>query len=313
MKKTNEIKFSSYGVWDLLRKVYRDKEELLPRLGFNKYEEFLDWMKTGDQDTQDEMEEIITKYEMEKASPMNEDKLKQTIREEIKRILSKDINESYQIPSISPSAGGGGGRRYIPSQLPFPARDRKKFGSHIVYNPGNGTVYVSAVLYNNLVKGYAHNPAIKKMIMDIPMMIKQLLNKPEHYGPTVELPKEHRVYHPFNAPVAKAKASKFTKAGKKYWDEGDLLFPNLNIQKYKGDLSENSDHNKNSMIRGMISMLKDPEIKNASFKDLMDLNIAMQQLFPDPVHVQPGTASNTAAIQAMIDLDIEKGRRPDLD
>jgi hypothetical protein len=29
MKQTNEIKFSSYGVWDLLRKVYQNKEELL--------------------------------------------------------------------------------------------------------------------------------------------------------------------------------------------------------------------------------------------------------------------------------------------
>jgi hypothetical protein len=42
MKQTNEIKFSSYGVWDLLRKVYQNKEELLPKLGFNTYEEFLD-------------------------------------------------------------------------------------------------------------------------------------------------------------------------------------------------------------------------------------------------------------------------------
>ena len=60
-------------------------------------------------------------------------------------------------------------------------------------------------------------------------------------------------------------------------------------------------------------MLKDPEIKNASFEDLADLNIAMQQLFPAPVHVQPGTDSNSAAIQAMIDADREKGRRPNLD
>lgn len=86
----NEIKFSSYGVWDLLRKVYQNKEELLPRLGFKKYEDFLDWMKTGDQDTQDEMEAIVAKYENEKTSPMTENKLKQTIKEEIKRILSED-------------------------------------------------------------------------------------------------------------------------------------------------------------------------------------------------------------------------------
>ena len=67
------------------------------------------------------------------------------------------------------------------------------------------------------------------------------------------------------------------------------------------------------MIRGMMSMLKDPEIRKASFEDLMNLNIAMQQLFPAPVHVQPGTDSNSAAIQAMIDADRERGRRPNLD
>ena len=91
MKKTNEIKFNSYGVWDLLRKVYQNKKELLPKLGFKKYEEFLDWMKTGDQDTQDEFESIIKKHETEKIIPMTENKLKQTIKEEIKRILTKNM------------------------------------------------------------------------------------------------------------------------------------------------------------------------------------------------------------------------------
>ena len=91
LKQTNEIKFSSYGVWELLRKVYQDKEELLPKLGFKKYEDFLDWMKTGDQDTQDEFESIVAKHEKEKMTPMTENKLKQTIKEEIKRILSENM------------------------------------------------------------------------------------------------------------------------------------------------------------------------------------------------------------------------------
>tara|TARA_R110002020_G_scaffold194593_1_gene395472 strand:- start:69 stop:773 length:705 start_codon:yes stop_codon:yes gene_type:complete len=102
MKKTNEIKFSSYGVWDLLRKVYQNKETLLPKLGFKKYEDFLDWMKTGDQDTQDEFESIVAKHETENLTPMTENKLKQTIKEEIIRILSEDIEESYQLYNINP-------------------------------------------------------------------------------------------------------------------------------------------------------------------------------------------------------------------
>jgi hypothetical protein len=61
-------------------------------------------------------------------------------------------------------------------------------------------------------------------------MVKQILNKPDNYGPTTELPKEFRVYHPLNAEVEKAKADQFNQAGdKQYWAEGDFLIPNLNI------------------------------------------------------------------------------------
>jgi hypothetical protein len=66
--------------------------------------------------------------------------------------------------------------------------------------------------------------------MDIPPMVKQLLNKPDNYAPTVELPKQFKVYHPFKASVEKAKEDKFNKAGdKQYWSAGDFLFPNLNV------------------------------------------------------------------------------------
>jgi hypothetical protein len=103
---------------------------------------------------------------------------------------------------------------------------RKRFGDHIVFS--NGTLYISAILFNNLVKGYANQPAIKKLLMDIPMPIKQMLNKTENYGSTVELPKQYKIYHPFKATVEKAKEDKFNKAGnKQYWSAGDLLIPNL--------------------------------------------------------------------------------------
>jgi hypothetical protein len=69
--------------------------------------------------------------------------------------------------------------------------------------------------------------------MDIPMMVKQLINKTENYGRPVELPKQFKMYLPFKAPVEKAKEDKFNKAGdKQYWAEGDFLFPNLNKEKY---------------------------------------------------------------------------------
>jgi hypothetical protein len=163
----------------------------------------------------------------------------QTLREVVRKMIAEELGEAYQMPSVNTSGRGGeGGRRFIPNQLPFPQNIRKRFGEHIVFNPGNGTLYISAVLYNNLVKGYSDQPALKKLIGDIPSMVKQILNKPDNYGPTVNLndnlpahlKKEFEKYHPLNAKVEKAKADQFNKAGdKQYWAEGDFLIPNLNI------------------------------------------------------------------------------------
>jgi hypothetical protein len=99
-----------------------------------------------------------------------------------------------------------------------------------VYNPSSKTLYISQILYNNLVKGYGDQPAIKKLIMDIPPMVKQILNKPDNYGSLTKLPKEFQTYLPLNAEVEKAKADKFNKDGtKQYWSESDFLIPNLNV------------------------------------------------------------------------------------
>jgi hypothetical protein len=155
-----------------------------------------------------------------------------SIRKAIQEMIDAELEEAYQMPSVNTSGRGAGkgGRRFIPNQLSFPQNIRRRFGEHIVFNPGSGTLYISDILYNNLVKGYANQPAIKKLIMDIPPMVKQILNKPDNYGPTTELPKEFRVYHPLNAEVEKAKADQFNQAGdKQYWAEGDFLIPNLNI------------------------------------------------------------------------------------
>jgi len=164
------------------------------------------------------------------ADDLYERKLRKVIRE----MIDSELEEAYQMPSISTAniSGGEGGKRFIPTKLPFPVNIRKRFGDHMVFNPVSGTFYISDILYNNLVKGYANQPAIKKLIMDIPQMVKQVLNKPDNYGPTVNLPKEFKVYHPLNAEVEKAKEDKFNKARtKQYWSEGDFLFPNLNVMR----------------------------------------------------------------------------------
>jgi hypothetical protein len=171
--------------------------------------------------------EAELKRRKEAGEPLEEIKLREVIRE----MIDAELEEAYQMPSVNVSnTSGGSGKRFIPKQLPFPVNIRKRFGDHMIYNPGNGTFYISDILYNNLVKGYANQPAIKKLIMDIPPMVKQLLNKPENFDSIVELPKQFKTYHPFKAPVDKAKEDKFNKAGdKQYWSEGDFLFPNLNI------------------------------------------------------------------------------------
>ena len=196
-------------------------------------------------------------------SNMNESKLRKVIRE----IIDEEIEEvrgggNYGILTINPS-GGGGGRRFIPDQIALPSNIRKRFGDHMVYNPGNGTFYISQILYNNLIKGYSDQPAIKKLIMDIPMMAKQLLNKTENYGPSVNLPKEFKTYMPFIAPVEKAKEDKFNKAGdKQYWSEGDFLFPNLNKEKYsspEGDSEELAESLMESVEKDLAQINKEAE------------------------------------------------------
>lgn len=161
---------------------------------------------------------------------LDESKLRKVIRETI----DAELEEMRHLGNLNTAnTSGGGGKRFIPSELPFPQNIRKRFGEHIVYNPGSETLYISDILYNNLVKGYANSIEIKKLIMDIPPMVKQVLNKPENYGPpTSNLPKEFDLYHPLNSKVEKAKADKFNKAGdKQYWSEGDFLIPNMNTMK----------------------------------------------------------------------------------
>jgi len=237
MEKTNEMKFSSYGVWDLLRKVYQDKEELLPKLGFKKYEEFLDWMKTGDQDTQDEFESIVTKHEKEKMAPMTENKLKQTIKEEIKRILSENMFKN---------------------------------GDIVMYMGGRHTV-----------------------ISDDGFIIKLKSSKDD----IVNL--------------------NYTQAKEKVRKQDD----------FKEGLTDRRGlgAGKSSDVRGIVNMLfNDERMTNAPLalskalnlldnKTAMELNFKIQEFVKMEKQIDPSSKSNQDAIKAMIDMDKEKNRRPNLD
>ena len=237
MEKTNEIKFSSYGVWDLLRKVYQDKEELLPKLGFKKYEDFLDWMKTGDQDTQDEMESIVTKHEKEKMAPMTENILKQTIKEEIKRILSENM-----------------------------------------FKNGDTVMYM----------GEKHT-----VVSDDGFIIKLKSSRDN----IVNL--------------------NYTQAKEKVRKQDD----------FKEGLTDRRGlgAGKSSYVRGIVNMLfNDERMTNAPLalskalnllddKTAMDLNMKIQEFVEMGGQIDPSSKSNQDAIKAMIDIDKEKSRRPNLD
>jgi hypothetical protein len=137
-----------------------------------------------------------------------------------------NLNEAIQLSTIiSPGQGKQGGKRFVPNIFPLPKITAKRFGDHIVYN--NGKLYISSILHNNLIKGYTNQPAIKKLIIDLPPMVKQILNKTESYGNLVQLPKEFKNYLPLKYEVTRATEDKFNKdRSKQYWAEGDILIPN---------------------------------------------------------------------------------------
>ena len=290
MKKTNEMKFSSYGVWDLLRKVYQNKKELLPKLGFKKYEEFLDWMKTGDQDTQDEFESIIKKHETEKIAPMTEDKLKQTIKEEIKRIL----NENKITFKEGDTVIYMGEEHLIISDDGYTVKLKPNKGEIVTLNYSQAKEKVRKQEdFNESYQLYNLAPKTPEIDYDINPMFKSFLNTANNIGGKITLPtrdtgpEDYTILNNVNI-------------GR----EGRLSFFVPNPK--KKSIGENSDQNKNSMIRGMMSMLKSPEIKNASFEDLMNLNVAIQQLMPNIQRPDYDSPSNVAAIKAMRDMDREK-------
>ena len=144
--------------------------------------------------------------------------------------LNESVEEAYQMTSVNVGNAKTGGKRFVPEKLPVSPLIIKRFGEHMVFDAANNIMYISAILYNNLIKGYADQPAIKKLIMDIPPMVKQLLNKTQNYGrPKMLNGYKFKQYFPFEGDVEIAEDDKFNKDGtKQYYSKGDYLFQNLN-------------------------------------------------------------------------------------
>jgi hypothetical protein len=199
--------------------------------------------------------------------------------DEAKNWIKQNLDEvrgggNYGMMTIS-TKGGGGGKRFVPPILALPGQIFNRFANSqsmkdlMVYE--DGTLYVSGILYNNLMKG-ANNPYILDRIKDIPQQTKILLTKSENYKPfTLLKGKSFKQYFPFKAPVEIAKEDKFNKDGsKQYWSKGDLLLPNLNA------LKENEESKKLTIsgIDKAILMLKS-ELKNNGVKFETDGNKVM--------------------------------------
>jgi len=166
--------------------------------------------------------------------------------------LNESVEEAYQMTSVSVGNAKTGGKRFVPEKLPVSPLIIKRFGEHMVFDATNNIMYISAILYNNLIKGYADQPAIKKLIMDIPPMVKQLLNKTQNYGrPKMLNGYKFKQYFPFEGVVEIASDDKFNKDGtKQYYSKGDYLFQNLN--KLQEDMSINESKLR-TIIRSIIA------------------------------------------------------------
>jgi hypothetical protein len=216
------------------------------------------------------------KADLEKKRKKELETRESKIREAIRYMVNQELEEVRGDEDLSEiiintsSIKGKGGKRFIPTIINMPLSIRKRFGEHIVYNQGSETFYISQILYNNLIKGYANNPTIKNLIRDIPPMLKQLLNKTENYNQPTELPKQFKMYLAFREPVEKAKTDKFNKDGtKKYWSEGDFLFPNLNKEKYSPEeIQEQSLRNtiRESVEKELLAINKEAESEVISTK-----------------------------------------------
>ena len=162
--------------------------------------------------------------------------------------LNESMDEAYQMTNVNVHNTKTGGKIFVPEKLPVSPIIIKRFGEHMVFDAANNVMYVSAILYNNLIKGYADQPAIKKLIMDIPPMVKQLLNKTQNYGkPKMMDGYKFKQYFPFAGDVEIAEDDKFNKDGtKKYYSKGNYLFQNIN-KRLEEDMSINE-----SKLRGII-------------------------------------------------------------
>jgi hypothetical protein len=197
------------------------------------------------------------------------------------RALESGLQEAkgggnYGMMTIA-TQGGGGGKRFIPQNLALPGRIFNRFANSqsmkdlMVHDNENEILYVSGVLYNNLMKG-ANNPYILGLIKDIPQQVKPLLTKSENYGmPTdgnkndILKNRNFKQYFPFKAPVKMATEDETNKDGtKKYWNKGDLVLPNLNALKENEDLEKPIQEQK---VRSLIRSIINEELKASNSKE----------------------------------------------
>tara|TARA_R100001509_G_C4879823_1_gene219711 strand:- start:115 stop:846 length:732 start_codon:yes stop_codon:yes gene_type:complete len=240
--------------------------------------------------------------------------LKQIIKEEIKRILSEDIEEAYQLfnlnpkqPEIDPDRGERDPQdSYIYLKPSTEKLLKRNQHIRVLRKPETPDVISGVAIRSTLLEPQN----MKRLPYDINPMFKRFLSTANNIGGKITLPtrdtgpEDYTILNNVNI-------------GR----EGRLSFFVPNPKK---KLNEHGA-GRTPAIRGMVNMLfKDERMTDAPLalvkalnllddKTAQELNFKVAEYLKPTFSSDPNSPSNTAAIKAMIDMDKEKGRRPSLD
>ena len=82
----NELKLTSTGVKDILKAIF-NRIELLPKLGFRKFKDVIEYLKDADLEEQDALEDELKRLGVNVVYEQKESQLRKLVREEVRRAL----------------------------------------------------------------------------------------------------------------------------------------------------------------------------------------------------------------------------------
>jgi hypothetical protein len=82
----NELKLTSTGVKDILKAIF-NRIDLLPKLGFRKFKDAIEYLKDADLEEQDALEDELKRLGVNVVYEQKESQLRKLVREEVRRAL----------------------------------------------------------------------------------------------------------------------------------------------------------------------------------------------------------------------------------